>query len=105
MQKTAYDMRISVWSSDVCSSDLVGIVERGLEIIHQVAQPRKPVRLDDCDHAANSAFARRREHRPDFDRMMGVIIDDRCPIGRASSRESVCKYVLLSGAAGYLKKK
>src|SRR3546814_3297195 len=26
MQKTAYVMRISDWSSDVCSSDLVGIV-------------------------------------------------------------------------------
>src|SRR3546814_4501193 len=25
-QKTAYEMRISDWSSDVCSSDLVGIV-------------------------------------------------------------------------------
>src|SRR3546814_2335925 len=25
-QKTAYEMRISDWSSDVCSSDLVGLV-------------------------------------------------------------------------------
>src|SRR3546814_20131244 len=37
-QKTAYDMRISDWSSDVCSSDLKGkksneIVGRGLEIL------------------------------------------------------------------------
>src|SRR3546814_13947945 len=28
-QKTAYDMRISDWSSDVCSSDLRGIAEIG----------------------------------------------------------------------------
>src|SRR3546814_8147590 len=27
-QKTAYEMRISDWSSDVCSSDLVAIVRR-----------------------------------------------------------------------------
>src|SRR3546814_3582799 len=27
MQKTAYEMRISDWSSDVCSSDLLGVVE------------------------------------------------------------------------------
>src|SRR3546814_1060811 len=27
-QKTAYDMRISDWSSDVCSSDLPDLVER-----------------------------------------------------------------------------
>src|SRR3546814_7512547 len=26
-QKTAYEMRISDWSSDVCSSDLIGEVE------------------------------------------------------------------------------
>src|SRR3546814_6651972 len=34
-QKTAYEMRISDWSSDVCSSDLIGGVgldqERGVE--------------------------------------------------------------------------
>src|SRR3546814_1765645 len=28
-QKTAYEMRISDWSSDVCSSDLVGFARRG----------------------------------------------------------------------------
>src|SRR3546814_11352914 len=28
-QKTAYEMRISDWSSDVCSSDLVGAHRRG----------------------------------------------------------------------------
>src|SRR3546814_2359372 len=27
-QKTAYDMRISYWSSDVCSSDLVDAVDK-----------------------------------------------------------------------------
>src|SRR3546814_8225775 len=27
-QKTAYEMRISDWSSDVCSSDLIAIAER-----------------------------------------------------------------------------
>src|SRR3546814_5246690 len=33
-QKTAYEMRISDWSSDVCSSDLVGdAVERGAQLL------------------------------------------------------------------------
>src|SRR3546814_283940 len=32
-QKTAYEMRISDWSSDVCSSDLVGYVGRDVEQI------------------------------------------------------------------------
>src|SRR3546814_7433266 len=27
-QKTAYEVRISDWSSDVCSSDLVGVAEQ-----------------------------------------------------------------------------
>src|SRR3546814_7671284 len=34
-QKTAYEMRISDWSSDVCSSDLVDLVGRRI-IIEQV---------------------------------------------------------------------
>src|SRR3546814_6904760 len=33
-QKTAYDMRISDWSSDVCSSDLCGGVSSGGSAIH-----------------------------------------------------------------------
>src|SRR3546814_2382172 len=34
-QKTAYEMRISDWSSDVCSSDLVG--DGGVDLDHWVA--------------------------------------------------------------------
>src|SRR3546814_2368503 len=37
-QKTAYEMRISDWSSDVCSSDLIGILRcqllRALQVSH-----------------------------------------------------------------------
>src|SRR3546814_951340 len=35
-QKTAYEMRISDWSSDVCSSDLKEAGGRGLSIAQQV---------------------------------------------------------------------
>src|SRR3546814_10448475 len=89
-QKTAYEMRISDWSSDVCSSDLV---------------------LDPADAAIDPALAHARarwpgraappgvlrivlEHRPvgsggrDADREVG-----RAEIGRASCRERVCQYV------------
>src|SRR3546814_7911052 len=31
-QKTAYEMRISDWSSDVCSSDLELLLEKGYEV-------------------------------------------------------------------------
>src|SRR3546814_4425897 len=41
-QKTAYEMRISDWSSDVCSSDLalVGIVDESLAVEFVGARPR-----------------------------------------------------------------
>src|SRR3546814_3876909 len=47
-QKTAYEMRISDWSSDVCSSDLHGVapvVEQWQRagVLHQRPQPVEPV--------------------------------------------------------------
>src|SRR3546814_2581506 len=32
-QKTAYEMRISDWSSDVCSSDLISAVQRAVRTL------------------------------------------------------------------------
>src|SRR3546814_2817322 len=44
-QKTAYEMRISDWSSDVCSSDLVASVSKH-EVDHYNTLPRsRPVGL------------------------------------------------------------
>src|SRR3546814_9954744 len=43
-QKTAYEMRISDWSSDVCSSDLVWAT-LGSERLHQIAIPDRVRRL------------------------------------------------------------
>src|SRR3546814_3219283 len=43
-QKTAYEMRISDWSSDVCSSDLEGAAlafAHGLNIHFNLIEPRK----------------------------------------------------------------
>src|SRR3546814_4169236 len=37
-QKTAYEMRISDWSSDVCSSDLAGAVHRHVGALVDMAQ-------------------------------------------------------------------
>src|SRR3546814_6648012 len=39
-QKTAYEMRISDWSSDVCSSDLA------IELLRQVRIPRPETAID-----------------------------------------------------------
>src|SRR3546814_4891285 len=55
-QKTAYEMRISDWSSDVCSSDLpVDAAERGAD---------KPGAVPDLlHHAADAAGLLRTGHR------------------------------------------
>src|SRR3546814_9440862 len=44
-QKTAYEMRISDWSSDVCSSDLVVILDRVLDAIEAAHGPLGALRL------------------------------------------------------------
>src|SRR3546814_2079798 len=92
-QKTAYEMRISDWSSDVCSSDLSSTY---------------PVRgFDACDKVeanffrnGNLACARRTgqlfgEHVGDRLANPGgdVHFEWRVQIGRASCRERVCQYV------------
>src|SRR3546814_2317833 len=55
-QKTAYEMRISDWSSDVCSSDLGGDAEAVVEIARRIPQffdeaavIEKTLHLDDED--------------------------------------------------------
>src|SRR3546814_1400362 len=64
-QKTAYEMRISDWSSDVCSSDLVhartrsrrcaatAVLRRGhgaMTDFQEVAMPYRPLVVFDFDH-------------------------------------------------------
>src|SRR3546814_2720766 len=52
-QKTAYEMRISDWSSDVCSSDLAqGVIRRnpGLNAREQSSAPKAETRKNDPSH-------------------------------------------------------
>src|SRR3546814_8746658 len=84
-QKTAYEMRISDWSSDVCSSDLaVEAADEELALGHQ--QHALPIGLH--------GLARRRvqpaEAAPVENCRLGRIAEE---IGRASCRERVCQYV------------
>src|SRR3546814_7627100 len=89
-QKTAYEMRISDWSSDVCSSDLaVEIVgmQLGVMIRHAAEQ----------GDAADSVEVGRRlaggEPVGHFDHgALGIAVEQQ-EIGRASCRERVCQYV------------
>src|SRR3546814_3701559 len=87
-QKTAYEMRISDWSSDVCSSDLhrrhvarhappVGQVT-SLAFGHVVDAGRTPV----ARKVRNAAGVRGDGGR-----------SEQQQIGRASCRERVCQYV------------
>src|SRR3546814_7130338 len=81
-QKTAYEMRISDWSSDVCSSDLTDGIVR-----HHV---------DDAQaHEGGEA-----DRRPAVvgEHQEGAAVGDEAAvqgdeIGRASCRERVCQYV------------
>src|SRR3546814_16466016 len=103
-------MRISDWSSDVCSSDLI-LAQRAdldaqiaaldrLALAQRVDDRRRLFRRDgeaDADIAAGGRedlavdadhIAAHVEHRA-----AGVALVDRGEIGRASCRESVCQYV------------
>src|SRR3546814_3489036 len=72
-QKTAYDMRISDWSSDVCSSDLVDrpliqyavdeAREAGIEQFIFVTSRGKGLIEDHFDHAFELEEAMRSEER------------------------------------------
>src|SRR3546814_3536914 len=95
-QKTAYEMRISDWSSDVCSSDLYGVPETFVvsaegRIIHKHVGPLTQKDLDETILPMIEALRRGETHSAD--------LVDRSPeragqeIGRASCRERVCQYV------------
>src|SRR3546814_2149534 len=75
-QKTAYEMRISDWSSDVCSSDLSRLAD-GLTWLPSASLDGCPLRFE-------------------FQALCRISLSPPAPelqIGRASCRERVCQYV------------
>src|SRR3546814_1174474 len=85
-QKTAYEVRISDWSSDVCSSDLIASWKRSPAMgerhdpgLHRIVHSRNggnpPVGGDDLDEITSCDAPGGKK------------------IGRASCRERVCQYV------------
>src|SRR3546814_16104275 len=99
-QKTAYDMRISDWRSDVCSSDLpfmgsgttgVACAKLGRKFIGIEIEPRyfdiACKRIEDA-YQQDDLFV----ERPKPAEQMGQI-------GRATCRERVCQYVSVSVVA------
>src|SRR3546814_3001870 len=99
-QKTAYEMRISDWSSDVCSSDLVAALRARIGGVEEDA-----VALIDDRALGRAALQRHAAGEVDAVRPGDVIGEDvdrhrrifgklaRNEIGRASCRERVCQYV------------
>src|SRR3546814_4500823 len=96
-QKTAYEMRISDWSSDVCSSDLCGLAPDHTGNMDTLARREVPA---EC--LGIFAFG----HIVNFVMNRGFQFCYQCAqihpladwliahqIGRASCRERVCQYV------------
>src|SRR3546814_2713119 len=83
-QKTAYEMRISDWSSDVCSSDLrvaEGYGPNAAAMRRLAAEGARLLVTVDCGTTAHEPLAAAAEAGLDVE------------IGRASCRERVCQYV------------
>src|SRR3546814_4899885 len=94
-QKTAYEMRISDWSSDVCSSDLALLERHGGDGCRVTAFPVRPddaSTLPPCA-SAHPASTASPQARCSCRLVRGRRCWSACEIGRASCRERVCPYV------------
>src|SRR3546814_9461897 len=100
--KTAYEMRISDWSSDVCSSDLKVSMIKLDPYINVDAGTMSPFQHGevfvtedgaetDLDLGHYERFLRGKTTR--YSNMTTGQIYRKVQIGRASCRERVCKYV------------
>src|SRR3546814_12140903 len=111
-QKTAYEMRISDWSSDVCSSDrreidrLVAAVDD--DLAGAGLQPHAGDRVLAAAGRIGAALlvelllAQRSLGRGRLERRFLAFGGEN---GRASCRESGCQYVEITGVDRYYKKK
>src|SRR3546814_10115843 len=91
-QKTAYEMRISDWSSDVCSSDLAGLAPRQQSKLRCLSRQRGTFRFRKDPRMGEPAL----EHRHSFDPFDLPRSEERrggkeC-VSPCSSRWSPCHY-------------
>src|SRR3546814_9180200 len=87
-QKTAYEMRISDWSSDVCSSDLDQRGEFRIEVPRHFGRIDEMLVFEASEPAEAIADDDAAPHR-----LRPVLAAAVKEIGRASCRERVCQYV------------
>src|SRR3546814_7326526 len=90
-QKTAYEMRISDWSSDVCSSDL------RVDWVHWIESAKQAATRSKRVASARDQLAKGKKRVCCFDSSgfydKSLAAPDAAEIGRASCRERVCQYV------------
>src|SRR3546814_9224497 len=99
-QKSAYEMRISDWSSDVCSSDLIPL-RKSLQLFYAPHSLRRSILKEDIrlDRKKEAGGTRSRGgdfYLPFWSDVKKHISGDgdlAQQIGRASCRERVCQYV------------
>src|SRR3546814_7846345 len=96
-QKTAYEMRISDWSSDVCSSDLPSILTIPYAAITAFVDPSVDFGLQfqvADDGEAPEPHDEAHNDRPEVTSEDGSnVVTADFEIGRASCRDRVCQYV------------
>src|SRR3546814_3807464 len=85
-QKPAYELRISDWSSDVCSSDLIESGASVMELVDQVAE-HSGAALITITHDANVASLARRHYR--LDRGVLAPVDVKRVLAMAADRKGV----------------
>src|SRR3546814_1411786 len=85
-QKTAYEMRISDWSSDVCSSDLIQNSLDAVSLYLDGKDADPPASIETEGELAALAYPLRQ-----MVKAAQLIRQEK--IGRASCRERVCQYV------------
>src|SRR3546814_3476106 len=89
-QKTAYEMRISDWSSDVCSSDLLGLVNWVVPRAALDAETDKLARRLAAGPTAAYDKAKRLFNAAHTNTIEAQLQMEGEQIGRASCRERVC---------------
>src|SRR3546814_3924891 len=91
-QKTAYEMRISDWSSDVCSSDLLRTVAVRRGELASSLTATGTIDFNQRDVAIVQARAGGFVQRV-YGRAPGDVVGAGAQLGRASCRGRVCQYV------------
>src|SRR3546814_10099147 len=93
-QKTAYEMRISDWSSDVCSSDLTSIERlRSAAMSTTYTIDTSTSRATPVSAPMKRMMVPAIRKRKGTDQPLVMLTAYTAPIGREECRERVCQYV------------